>query len=134
MKNSVSNARRWVKQAEFDLRQAKKSLEDSSFAYAAFFAEQSAQKSLKGFLFARGARAVVIHSIAELAREAGVYEPVFLDCIERGAKLDRHYIASRYPDALPEPAVPFESYAKDEAQEAIRVAEEIFDISKKFIS
>lgn len=134
MKNPILTAQRWLRQAEYDLAQARKSLADGAFAYAAFFSEQSAQKSLKAFLFKSGKRTVPIHSIAELAREAGTIEPSFAALVERGTRLDRHYLASRYPDALPEPAVPFESYLKEEAEESVRIAEEIFKEVARFVA
>ena len=44
MKNPRQNANRWLRQAEYDLTQADRLLRDGVFSYAAFFAEQSAQK------------------------------------------------------------------------------------------
>ena len=60
MKNAAQNAARWLRQAEYDLTQAERSLREGVFSYAAFFAEQSAQKSLKAFLLSRGERFVAI--------------------------------------------------------------------------
>ena len=133
MKQPLLNARRWLRQAEYDLEQAKKSAADGSYAYAAFFSEQAAQKALKAFLFKSGRRVVTIHSVAELAREAGKVEKGFESLVGKGAGLDRHYLASRYPDALPEPAMPFESYTKEDAEEALRAAQDIFETARKFI-
>ena len=45
MKNNKQNSLRWLRQSQFDLKEAEKNLKDGSFAYAAFFPEQSAQKS-----------------------------------------------------------------------------------------
>lgn len=50
-----------------------------------------------------------------------------------GKKLDRHYLASRYPDALPEPAIPAESYTEDEAKDAIAIARAIIRLAKRFV-
>jgi len=134
MKQPLSDARRWLRQAEHDFEQAKKSVADGSYAYAAFFSEQAAQKAVKAFLFKSGRRAVAIHSVAELAREAGSIEKAFGLLIGKGSGLDRHYLASRYPDALPRPAIPCESYTKEDAQEALAAAEEILGLARKFIS
>ncbi|MEK9179938.1 MAG: HEPN domain-containing protein [Patescibacteria group bacterium] len=134
MKNSFLNARRWLRQAEYDFEQAEKSFDDKSYAYAAFFSEQSAQKSLKAALFKSGKRAITIHSIAELAKEAAaVADKSFAELVESGARLDRHYLAARYPDALPEPATPFESYVEQDAAEAIAFARKILSAAKKFV-
>lgn len=134
MKQPLQNARRWLLQAEHDFEQAKKSAADGSFAYAAFFSEQAAQKALKAFLFKSGRRSIVIHSVAALAREASELEPAFQPLMDNGRRLDRHYLASRYPDALPEPATPFESYSREDAQEALAAAEEYLALARKFVS
>jgi len=130
MKDSQGNANRWLKQAEFDLEQAWRSLRDGSFAYAAFFAEQSAQKALKAFLISQGQRFITTHSVGELAREAALANNVFTALIDDGKKLDRHYLASRYPDALPAPAIPATSYTKNDAEEATRIASAIFEMCR----
>ena len=126
MKNPKENSLRWLRQAEFDLNEPVRAFEQGSFAYAAFFAEQAAQKSLKAFLIAQGERWVMIHSVGELVKKAAAIQPAFKPLIDAGKKLDRHYLASRYPDALPEPAIPAESYSADEAKEARAAAQEIF--------
>lgn len=133
MKNHKGNSLRWLRQAEFDLKESERALTNRSFAYAAFFAEQSAQKSLKAFLLSMGSRYIVIHSVGELLKEATALENSFESLIESGKKLDRHYLATRYPDALPEPAIPAESYVEDDAKEAILIAQKIFSHCKKFI-
>ena len=133
MKQLLLNAGRWLRQAEYDLQQARNSLSDGSFAYAAFFSEQAAQKALKAYLFSSGRRAIAIHSVAELAREAGRQEEAFAALVSGGAQLDRHYLASRYPDALPTPAAPFESYFQRDAEEAIAIAAECLRVAKLFI-
>ena len=126
MKDSKSQASRWLRQAEYDLKEAEKCLSGKSFSYACFFAEQAAQKSLKGYLIAQGARFVNIHAIGELLKEAAKNDSKFSTLIPSGQKLDRYYLSSRYPDALPDPAIPAESYGEDEAQEAVDIAKKIF--------
>jgi len=133
MKQPLLNARRWLRQAEHDLEQAEKSAAGGAYAYAAFFSEQAAQKALKAFLFKSGKRTVPIHSVAELAREASRVEKSFEVLIGKGARLDRHYLASRYPDALPEPAIPFESYTQEDAEEALTLARDFLDLARGFI-
>ncbi|OFW00476.1 MAG: hypothetical protein A3G20_07460 [Acidobacteria bacterium RIFCSPLOWO2_12_FULL_59_11] len=134
MKQPLPNARRWLRQAEYDFEQAKKSAADGAYSYAAFFSEQAAQKALKAVLFKSGKRQVTIHSLAELAREASRLEKAFELLIEEGARLDRHYLASRYPDALPEPAIPSESYSKKDAEEALAQAQEFLSLARKLIA
>lgn len=44
--------------------------------------------------------------------------------------LARIYIPSRYPDALPEEAIPQESYGESDKQKAIECASKIIDMVK----
>ena len=134
MKNNKENSLRWQRQAEYDLNQGIKLLADGNFSYASFFAEQAAQKILKAFLIFKGRRFITIHSVGELLKEAAALDNKFSPLINKGKKLDRHYLISRYPDALPEPAIPAESYTKDEAEEAVEIAKQIFEITKNLIS
>lgn len=133
MKNNLQNAKRWLVQAEFDFNQAKKLFGENNFSYTCFFAEQSAQKSLKAFLLYKDKRFVTIHSVGVLLEEAAKLEESFIPFIDEGKRLDRHYIASRYPDALPEPAIPAESYVWSEAKEALTISGEILKLTQKII-
>lgn len=126
MKDSKSQALRWLRQAEYDLKEAEKCLADKSFSYACFFAEQAAQKFLKGFLIAKGERFVNIHAIGELLKAAANFDGILMELLQLGQKLDRYYLSSRYPDALPDPAIPAESYGPDEAREALEISRKIF--------
>ena len=128
MRNAELNAHRWIEQAQFDLETARKLLADGNFSYAAFSAEQSAQKALKAFLLVKSRKYLTIHSVGELAGQAAAFEPKFKALGESAKRLDRHYLASRYPDALPEPAIPATSYTREEAEEAVQTAERIMDI------
>lgn len=125
MKNRKLEAERWFTQADFDLKEAETCLVRRSFAYACFFAEQSAQKFIKGFLILSGERFVPLHSIRELLEKASTYEKGLKKYIQEGQKLDRYYLITRYPDALPTPSVPCESYGVVEAKEAVEIAHKI---------
>lgn len=133
MKNPKEQSLRWLKQAEYDLEEAKEKSNSKSCAYACFFAEQSAQKAIKSFLIYNGERFITVHSIGELLKTASLINDSFKPFIETGKKLDKYYLSSRYPDALPEPAIPFESYTYEEAEEAVNIAKNIFDVCKKLI-
>ncbi len=134
MKRSRENALRWLRQAGYDLDQAARLLEQGGFCYAAFLAEQAAQKALKAVLLARGARVVLKHSVRALAEEAAQSDPRFASLVDLGRRLDRHYLTARYPDALPEPAIPAEAYAREDAEEAVAAARAILETSKAAIA
>jgi HEPN domain-containing protein len=130
MKNPKETSRRWLAQAEHSLRMMGSLLEGRFWAGACFQAEQTAQLALKAFLFWRGRRFVNIHSIRALALECGKEDAQFLAFENYGIFLDRYYLATRYPDALPAPAIPFESFTQQEAQQALGYATEIVELVK----
>jgi len=68
---------RWVDQAEADLKTSKDCLRDGNYYASAFFAQQSAEKSLEGFLYSRGYRAVITHSVVDLLLESAKVDKVF---------------------------------------------------------
>ncbi len=133
MKNPQRNAERWLRQAEYDLAQAERALREDVFSYAAFFAEQAAQKGLKAVLLSRGRRLITTHSVGELAKQAAALEPRFGAVIEAASRLDRHYLTSRYPDALPEPAIPAEAYLRQDAEEAVASAVSILEAARSTV-
>jgi len=55
-------------QAEADLRAAEDSLNSGHYDWACFQSQQSAEKSLKAFLYSRGYTSVIAHSLKELVR------------------------------------------------------------------
>ena len=74
-----------------------------------------------------------IHSVGELAKEAAALETSFAPLIDPGKRLDRHYLISRYPDALPAPAIPAKAYVRADAEEAIAAAKAVFDTANGLI-
>lgn len=88
-------------------------------------AEQTAQIALKAFLYGTGRRQVWIHSVAKLAQECAEADPAFQECVDPGKILDKYYLSPRYPDALPPPSVPFESFTGSEAVKALEYARAI---------
>ncbi len=114
---------RWVRQAEHDLGVARRLQEHGDYSDACFMAEQASQKALKGFLLAQGERSVPVHSVAQLAERCARIDPNFKEHIASGRLLDQYYIPTRYPDALPPPAIPFESYTLEQGEKAVAAAE-----------
>lgn len=124
MKKPRETAARWLRQAEHDLSIAQK-LREESPADACYFSEQAAQKALKAFMYLHGSREVMEHSVVFLAEQCAKQDTAFEAFIRHGQTLDPYYITTRYPDALPDPAVPFETYSVAQADEGIRLAGEI---------
>lgn len=121
-------AGRWLTQAEDDLTESTSELTSGKFAYACFFAEQSAQKALKSYLISKKELQLSIHSISALSKKASIYDPVFQPIIEEGKSLDKYYLSTRYPDALPAPLIPSQAHSKLEAEQAVELARVIFKL------
>jgi HEPN domain-containing protein len=122
MKPSRETGLRWLRQAEHDLTIARRHRANGDYSDACFMAEQASQKVLKAFLLAQGRRSVPIHSVAQLAEGCSQIDPEFTSHVAAGRILDQYYIPTRYPDALAPPAVPFESYSKEQAAKAVQTA------------
>ena len=110
--------RRWLEQAEHQLDVTNTLLESGYWSDVCFMAEQTAQMALKAYLYGNGKRSIPVHSIQELAAQCGDIDGAFLEAVEWGKVLDRYYIATRYPDALAPPAVPFRTYTEDDGRQA----------------
>jgi len=134
MKESKQNAQRWLREAEKTWQQAQRAGGQKDYNLACFLAEQSAQKSLKAVLYGDGVRFINIHSVAELLKLISQTHPEFSQLSELGVKLDQYYLTTRYPDAVPDPAIPSEIFIKDQADEALFISEKILILSRSLIA
>ena len=115
---------RWLDQARADLKTAKDCSIDGNYYASAFFSQQSAEKAVKGFLYSKGYRALITHSVTELLEESSKHDAFFSRLVEKGMELDRHYIGSRYPNFYPDgPA--YKYYSKELAERCVSYAESI---------
>ncbi len=121
MKDSRSEAERWLRQAENDLEFARLALRERFYAQACFVAQQSSEKALKAIAYGRGERVVLGHSLVELVDRlrADVAELVALR--ELAGVLDQYYVPTRYPNGLPG-GVPFEAFGPTQAGGAVEAA------------
>lgn len=103
----------WFRQAELDLAAAHSAQQSGHFEWACFSAQQAAEKAAKALHESEGTEAWG-HSVGGLL---GGLEGVPADTVDAGKRLDKHYIASRYPNAHPEGA-PGDSYTESEARQA----------------
>lgn len=122
---------RWLKQAEKDLDAARDSLATQHYEWACFQAQQSAEKALKAFLYAKGFRALLTHSVRDLIVESSKYEAEIGKLVNEGKFLDAFYISTRYPNSLISEAIPAEYYSKEDAEKCISYAELILTAVKK---
>ena len=129
---NLAEGLRWLEQAEADIKTARDCLKDGNYYASAFFAQQSAEKALKGFLYAQGYRALITHSVVELLEESIKINEAFKRFLDYGKELDRHYIGSRYPNFYPSGA-PYKFYNKEIAQRCVNYAESILNEVKRYL-
>jgi HEPN domain-containing protein len=133
MRGSPSEeGRRWLEQAREDLRWASHLAERGGYHIACFLAQQVGEKALKGFLYAQGEEIVLGHSVERLCHYAARWEPQFGELVRRWSILDGLYVATRYPNSLPD-SIPARVYTQDAAREAVRLASEVVNFVEKRI-
>jgi len=132
MNGNLKESLRWLDQADADYKTAKDCAGSDNHYAAAFFSQQAAEKALKGFLYARGLRAILTHSVLELLAECIKYQGNFRALQDNGRELDRHYIGSSYPNFYPGGA-PYTYYTQEMAQKCLNCAESILNEVKKYI-
>lgn len=123
-REAIEEAKRWTDQAKADLHAAKYNVEGGIFYLACFLSQQAAEKAMKAFFYAHGEEFVFGHSVMELCKRAAPLEEIFSKYFLAAGKLDRFYIPTRYPNGLPG-GIPAESFGKEDAMDAIKIAEEI---------
>ncbi len=126
-------ARRWFIQAQADLAVVRTLRTEGHYAAACFHAQQAAEKALKAVLFSQGSRVVWGHSVRELARQCEAHDCAFAGVSGDAALLDQFYIPTRYPNGLPSPAVPSETYTLAQAGAAQEATERVLRAVETFL-
>ena len=133
MRDSRTEAERWLKQAKADLDVVHTLVSAEHYAAACFHSQQAAEKALKAVAYAEGSRAVLGHSVRELARKCAEVDSTFARLASDGAVLDQFYIPTRYPNGLPSPTVPSEMYTESQAHMAREAAERVLAAVDTFL-
>ena len=128
----TAEATRWILQAENDLAFAQLGLREGYYSQACFLSQQSAEKALKSVAYGRGDRFVIGHSLQELLNGLVSTHRDLESLREAVCRLDQYYVATRYPDALPG-GLPFETYTRSQAEEAVEMASEIVTSARAFL-
>ena len=130
---NLTEAKRWLAQALHD-RDAARLVRDHGFhEHACFLAQQSAEKALKSFLYARGEGPVLGHSTFALVQEAAARERAFASLEDRCRRLDQLYIPTRYPNGLPG-GVPHDFYDRGLADQALADLDAVVECALRFVS
>lgn len=116
----------WLEEANWDLENAKILFENDRFNTVVFHSQQAAEKAVKALLYHNNiiGWGHSIHSLLEKYKE--LKHKNFDDIEATALSLDKHYITTRYPDALPNTA-PHKAYNRSEAELAINQAKKIIN-------
>lgn len=126
-------ARRWLAQAQDDLRFAHRILaDDDFFDKGCFISQQAAEKALKAVHYFDGARTVLGHSAAELIEALIPSRPEYSRLLPDARRIDQFYIPTRYPNGLPG-GVPYQSYTREDLENAVGMAERIVAAAAEII-
>jgi HEPN domain-containing protein len=122
----------WLDSAEDDLSFAQLGFREKYFSQACFLSQQVVEKSLKGFLLAKGRTYPRLHKVIELAKLCNEIA-ADLEPLKDDLKLiDEFYIPTRYPDAVPgglAEGLP----GPDEARSALETAAKILQLIRSRI-
>lgn len=95
----MNESERWLTFAHQDLRVAELAMTEAIYNHVCFHSQQCAEKVVKGLLAHQGQTPPRTHRLGDLL---GLLEPNPLAAIAFDVQLlDRFYIPTRYPDALP---------------------------------
>ncbi len=133
MDKNLHEAMKWFRQGEKDLVSSKNSLGTADYEWACFQAQQSAEKTLKAILYTKGFRKILTHSVYDLIRENGKFDPSFTSLKKEAKILDAVYITTRYPDSIVGDLTPFEYFDQEDAEECIGCAELILKKTRVFL-
>ncbi len=124
----VSRAMDWFRQAVRDFEHAEKSLSLGDYEWVCFAAHQASEKAVKALYQKLGVE-VWGHSVSRLLEGLpGEFKPL-KELVDMARELDRHYIATRYPNSYPEGS-PMEYYSKSDAERCIDYARRVIEFCR----
>lgn len=130
--HSISDeVRKWLEYADEDIRAADSTLRDGIFSAACFHAQQAVEKTVKAILLAKTGRVPKQHSLLRLT-DMSERKEMFNQHKEQLEFLDKFYVPTRYPDALPG-SLPEGLPQREDAEKAVASAKEVITSIKKEI-
>lgn len=122
----------WLNQAKSDLTAAKNLLKSKDYSWSCFLAQQTAEKTLKA-IGEKNNLLIWGHDLVDLLKNLkktiNIPQSIESNC----NTLNLYYIAIRYPDAFSS-GFPSEKFSKTQAQEAIKLAEEVLNFARSKIN
>jgi len=120
-------ARRWLATAGEDLAAARDLERTGHHAQACFFAQQAGEKAVKA-LWCLHDLDPWGHSVQKLVKEfPEALAPGLPGLVTAGAALDKYYVATRYPNGLPD-LTPGQCFGPDDAEQALRLATRVLTV------
>ncbi|MHA1368869.1 MAG: HEPN domain-containing protein [Promethearchaeota archaeon] len=124
-------AKDWLRQAEKDLRHARRCVQYEDFEWVCFSAQQAAEKAAKALFYSINIE-VWGRSVSKLLSNLPDNVKPSQALIDFAKELDKHHITSRYPNAYPS-GTPMDYYTKIEAERAVNYATKIIEFCKNQI-
>ncbi|MBI4276860.1 MAG: HEPN domain-containing protein [Armatimonadetes bacterium] len=128
----VERSKDWFEQAERDLQTARWLVDGGFHEWACFICQQAAEKAAKAVYQKLNGEAWG-HAVAALLGGLEGRVHVSEAIIACGRMLDRFYIPARYPNSW-ERGGPKDYFARQDADDAIRCAEEILRFCRDFLA
>ena len=124
----MNRAQDWWQEAVAEYQAAQTLHQAGHHAWCCFTAQQAAEKAVKGALdrLLRPGRG---HNLVDLVTAAGGSDQALLDACRR---LNRLYMTTRYPDAVPSGA-PSQAFGATDAQQALEDAQHVLDFAQGII-
>lgn len=127
----MNRSRDWWDQASRDLAHARHATDAGDHEWAAFAAQQAAEKALKAVVIAQGGEpwGHLTTALVEALPPSLDAPATVLDAARR---LDKHYIPARYPSGFPA-GYPGKLYTAGEAEQAIADAQLVLDFCRRHV-
>ena len=138
-KKDITEARRWIKQAEYDhsalsVLNAASENDEKACASACFMSHEVAEKSLKAGMYAKCGVGKAILKNPNLVSPARALVQVGCSIdVADAVFLENFFSYTRYPYCYPSPIVPGEKYLSSTAREAFLAATRIYEVMKQLI-
>ena len=120
----MTDPRKWLEFARDDLTLAVLALQNGIYNQVCFHSQRGVEKALKGFLRSCQRSVPRTHALREGLTLCQTLDESFHTLKDTCVRLDRYYIPTRYPDALPGTA-PEGLPARQDAEEAVAMLQEV---------
>jgi len=120
----------WFVFAEEDLKMAELAFKEKIYNQVCFHSQQAVEKMLKGYLEIKNKLPPRTHKLVDII--SLIKDIELKNLKDEIILLDRFYIPTRYPDAIPG-SLPEELPVEKDAIEALRIAKKAMKLIKKLV-